>query len=70
MLLGINCQKKRGERVNITSIQQLIGWLILLVFSVVLFLNLGFAKDKAERKKALLNILLFSAGTLSGAFYF
>ena len=55
---------------NITSIQQLIGWLILLVFSIVLFLNLGFAKDKAERKKALLNILLFGAGVLSGAFYF
>lgn len=55
---------------NITSMQQLIGWLILLVFSVVLFLNLGFAEDKAGRKRALLNLLLFGAGVLSGAFYF
>lgn len=61
--------KMEVREAEITSISQLIGWLILIVFSNILASLLGLASDKTERKRALLNLILFSAGVLCGILY-
>ena len=67
---NFNLLKSEVSEVSISSISHLAGWLLLIVFADVLALRLGFADDKQEKKRALIDFFLFGAGVLAGALYF